>query len=629
MATAQSSDNPGAQGAAAPPFDDVYLQHRRRVFAICLNSLGNADDAEDATQETFVKAAPHLAHFEGNVGAYLSVVARNVCCDEVRRRALQRRAAGELGRRGGREEIESRAVDRSVLSRLLPRLTRGERELLMHSFAGYSYDEIADRTGSPVGTVRVRLARARKRARGLASGLAGVLLVPAWRLLHHAAQRAVKAPGAALGAAADQVGLASGAVVTSLLAAAVAGSGFGQGALPVAARSGHGTAPGVAAVPGAQPASGSAPLAGGATVVAAGGRGPGPARAATAPAKPPAPGAETQTWVEGYATAPNSGDSASQPGPIFAWGHTGAGELLFRSDDGGHTWHQLAARGLVAGQVLVPPSFPADPTLFAMTASQGLLVSRDGGAGWGAAGATVAPGSSPAAAAVMAAPDGHPRVAFDTGQRQIGVYDAVSRTVTTLALPTATTNVVGLAAAGSELLASVREVPIASFSTDSSTVPAILACPAGASGCARPSGQQAPHWSGADLELLPVVGAPGTVALVDGPGAAYTTANGAAFSALAPSGLTGGLGAAAARMVGGVVTLVLQAFDASSGGPAQAVLLTPGGRAALPSLPNTEASAFLLLPGATLLGGGLDLDAASHPGVRCSHDAGGHWTSAC
>ena len=633
VATAESIDQPGAQRTAAPPFDDVYLQHRRRVFAICFSSLGNAEDAEDATQETFVKAAPHLAHFEGNVGAYLSVVARNVCCDEVRRRSLQRRAANELGRRGGREEIESRAVDRSILSRLLPRLSRTERELLLHSFAGYSYDEIADFTGSPVGTVRVRLARARKRARGLAGGAAAAILL-GWRMLQHGAQRAVRAPGTAMSAVAEQAGLASGAVVTSLIAAAVAGSGLANQAQPVAVRSIAPVAASAATGPAPVPAAQGTSLGGGASVGSSAGRSSGPAQTVPLPARPAPPPPQAQSWVEGVASAPNAPDNSAQPGPALMWGHIGGGEVLFRSDDGGRSWRQLGGHGFVAGQVLVPPSFPANPTLFEVSAARGLLVSRDGGASWAASGVTVATGASPAAAAVMAAsPAGHARVAADTGQGSIVVFDATSgQTVTDTPASSVSsghlTAVVALGFAADTLLASVRTTPPpGTFNSDSPTVPAIQACPAGGGTCT--SSPNHPSWSGADLQLLPVIGSDGRVAVLDGPGTVYTTSDGANFSSAMATGLTGSITASSARLIGGRLTLALQGFDASTGAPAQAVLLTPSTRTALASLPDTEASAWLLLPGATLLGGGLDLDGGSQPGVRCSHDAGGTWTNAC
>jgi len=630
MAIDRSSDTDGA-AAQAPPFDDVYLQHRRRVFAICLNSLGNADDAEDATQETFVKAAPHLVHFEGNVAAYLSVVARNVCCDEVRRRTLQRRAAGELGRRGGREEIESRAVDRSVLTRLLPRLTRGERELLLHSFAGYSYDEIADRMGSPVGTVRVRLARARKRARGLAGGMAGVLLVPAWRLLRRGAQRAAQAPGA-VSAAADQAALVSAGVVTSLLAAAAAGGlgTAGARALPtgtgVTAAQVPSTESRAAGVAGAPPVA-AAP--GGGTGAAGGQRSgtSGGARTASGGSRPITnlvpQGSEVssdQMWVDGTSASPGS---SSQPGPIFAWGHTGAScngacELLYRSDDSGRTWQHLAANGFASGQVLVPPTFPANPTLFAMTASKGLLVSPDAGASWKPAvvssGATALPGAT-AAAVMPVAPVGHPVVAFDTGSRSVETLDATDGSTTLYTLPVGVEQVVSLAYAGSLLLASA---------TDAQSFPLVLVCATFTAGsqCKRTG----PAWSGNEVDLLPVAGDPGIVAVLDNPGTLYTTRDGASFTEVAATGLSGSVDARSARLLGGAVVVALQAVDQ---GMVRAELLSAQAAQPLAALPDNQASTLLLLPGDAVLAGGRDLDGSSQPGLRCSHDTGGHWAGAC
>src|ERR687898_622259 len=77
------------QGGEKSAYDALYRRHARRVGAICLRILNNRDDAEEATQETFLRAYEALSRFNGEyrVGAWLNRIATNVCLDGLRRRA--------------------------------------------------------------------------------------------------------------------------------------------------------------------------------------------------------------------------------------------------------------------------------------------------------------------------------------------------------------------------------------------------------------------------------------------------------------------------------------------------------------------------------------------------------------
>src|SRR5688500_18153882 len=74
-------------------FASLYDQHERQVYNLCLRITGSADDAADATQETFLKVLERLEKLEGrevNLAAYLMTVARHASYDAIerRRRAL-------------------------------------------------------------------------------------------------------------------------------------------------------------------------------------------------------------------------------------------------------------------------------------------------------------------------------------------------------------------------------------------------------------------------------------------------------------------------------------------------------------------------------------------------------------
>jgi RNA polymerase sigma factor (sigma-70 family) len=62
---------------------DLYVEHRRTVFAVCYSFLGSVPDADNATQETFLKAARHLDRMDGirDVRLWLTRIAVRTCLD--------------------------------------------------------------------------------------------------------------------------------------------------------------------------------------------------------------------------------------------------------------------------------------------------------------------------------------------------------------------------------------------------------------------------------------------------------------------------------------------------------------------------------------------------------------------
>src|SRR5258708_35289274 len=142
----------------------VYNEHWQRVFRLCMSLLRNETDAEDAAEETVTRAVARIDSVYGEVGAYLMTVARHICYRELARRA--RRAVEldpELSDDGPSADLQ--AAERSLLIKVWALLSPRHRTILAHSFAGYSYDEIAHITGLSVSAVTSKLWRARQRAR--------------------------------------------------------------------------------------------------------------------------------------------------------------------------------------------------------------------------------------------------------------------------------------------------------------------------------------------------------------------------------------------------------------------------------------------------------------------------------
>ena len=137
------------------------------VWRLCA-ALGDGQNADDLTQETYLRAFGSLHRFENrsSVRTWLLAIARRVCADAVRSRRRRRltlvRDAGDLEdlspSRGGDPVAETAAV-----GDLLARLDADRREaFVLTQLLGLPYAEAAEVAGCPVGTIRSRVARARE-----------------------------------------------------------------------------------------------------------------------------------------------------------------------------------------------------------------------------------------------------------------------------------------------------------------------------------------------------------------------------------------------------------------------------------------------------------------------------------
>lgn len=154
----------------------LYERHSPQVFRYCLRMLRNREDAEDATQTTFMQA--FRAHQRGVVPtfetAWLLTIAKNVC--HARYRSGKRRAAVELVRdpqdieelAAGAEQVSGALMGLQEALTRLPEMQR--RAFLLREWKGHSYAEIAEELGVTVPAVEALIFRAR---RALAHDLGG------------------------------------------------------------------------------------------------------------------------------------------------------------------------------------------------------------------------------------------------------------------------------------------------------------------------------------------------------------------------------------------------------------------------------------------------------------------------
>jgi len=167
---------PDERSTEAAALEGLYERYSRRVFAFCLARLRKRDEAEDATQTTFLYALNGLRR--GVVPAvelaWLFKIANNVCLsrfDNARRRrkiefASDPQSLAELA--PAREDDRS---DASELTEALARLpVQQRRALLLREWRGLSYAEIAIVAGVPVGTVMSRLSRGRRLLKEILAG---------------------------------------------------------------------------------------------------------------------------------------------------------------------------------------------------------------------------------------------------------------------------------------------------------------------------------------------------------------------------------------------------------------------------------------------------------------------------
>lgn len=155
-----------AAGGDAGAQAELIRATQADVWRLCAH-LADRQVAEDLTQETFLRALPALARFEGrsSLRTWLLSIARRVCADHLRsrtRRPLvlvgQGADLAELTRDAPADEVGGTVAAQDVLDRL----DAERREaFVLTQLMGLPYADAAEVVGCPIGTIRSRVARAR------------------------------------------------------------------------------------------------------------------------------------------------------------------------------------------------------------------------------------------------------------------------------------------------------------------------------------------------------------------------------------------------------------------------------------------------------------------------------------
>ena len=169
-----------AQGGDLSAFNEIVSRHERAVFAVCMRVLRDGPSAEDATQDTFIRAWGAIHSFRGGaVRPWLLRIATNRAYDLLRARA--RRPARSLDAEPFETEPEwtslaaqgdspeshaARSELSAVLEWALAELPDNQRlAIILSDIQGYGYEEIAEITDVATGTVKSRISRGRSRLR--------------------------------------------------------------------------------------------------------------------------------------------------------------------------------------------------------------------------------------------------------------------------------------------------------------------------------------------------------------------------------------------------------------------------------------------------------------------------------
>jgi RNA polymerase sigma-70 factor, ECF subfamily len=149
-------------------FRELYRRHTPRLYLTALRLLGQSPmDAEDAVQETWIRAVREMGRFrwESSLGTWLIAIVGNVARDQLR--SARRREARDLAT-VVELEVEHHQGVGIDLERAIALLPEGYRAVLvLHDVEGLTHEEIGAALGIAPGTSKSQLFGARRSMRAL------------------------------------------------------------------------------------------------------------------------------------------------------------------------------------------------------------------------------------------------------------------------------------------------------------------------------------------------------------------------------------------------------------------------------------------------------------------------------
>src|SRR5436853_1384346 len=172
-----------AQKGDMQAFEELVARHRDKIYARAFSMMRNEEEANDLSQEAWVKAWRRLKQFQGEASfvTWMTRIVINLCLDQLRKQKRHRSESIEM------LEEESGGVERQmpvIIVNPTERLERSELRqridkalallsvehrtvLILHEFEELEYKEIAKRMQCSIGTVMSRLFYARRKMANL------------------------------------------------------------------------------------------------------------------------------------------------------------------------------------------------------------------------------------------------------------------------------------------------------------------------------------------------------------------------------------------------------------------------------------------------------------------------------
>lgn len=159
-------------------FEKLIIAHEKIVYNIALRMLKNTCDAEDASQEVFIKVYKSLKRFDGKsaFSTWIYRITVNTCIDIIRKHSNQNTVSIDEEIETNEHSVKKQFQDSSPtpeetalssekaseVHKALQKLSSEHRTIItLRDIEGFSYSEISDITQMPVGTVKSRISRAR------------------------------------------------------------------------------------------------------------------------------------------------------------------------------------------------------------------------------------------------------------------------------------------------------------------------------------------------------------------------------------------------------------------------------------------------------------------------------------
>lgn len=160
---------------AAGSFDRLVLKYQKMVFNLCFRIVHDYEDAEDCSQETFIKVFKTIKSFKfkSAFSTWLYRIAVNTCKNKLTSKEYkQKKKTGDLeGLRGSSSgdiysspdcEVERKEAGELVMMAIAALPDKHKILIVLRDIEKKSYEEIVDITGFKLGTVKSKISRARE-----------------------------------------------------------------------------------------------------------------------------------------------------------------------------------------------------------------------------------------------------------------------------------------------------------------------------------------------------------------------------------------------------------------------------------------------------------------------------------